>query len=57
MEAFHALQKYTNIRLEDPFLTELHRILVQEGDFVTCERLIETAAASKIVAFCTIITN
>ena len=51
MEAFLALQKQTNIRLEDPFITELHRVLVQEGDFESCEKLVETAAASKIMCF------
>lgn len=42
-EAFESLQKKTRVHLEDPLLTELHRILVIEGDFDRCEALIERA--------------
>uniref|UniRef100_T1J0F1 Muskelin N-terminal domain-containing protein n=1 Tax=Strigamia maritima TaxID=126957 RepID=T1J0F1_STRMM len=42
-EAFESLQKRTKIHLEDPLLTELHKLLVMKGDFGACEALVEKA--------------
>ena len=41
LEAFESLQKKTKIQLEDPLLTDLHSILVIDGDFVKTEELIK----------------
>ncbi|XP_077487639.1 muskelin 1 isoform X1 [Amblyomma americanum] len=43
-EAFESLQKRTKVQLEDALLTKLHQLLVQKGDFVGCEQLLEKAA-------------
>ncbi|GAB6029244.1 Muskelin 1, intracellular mediator containing kelch motif [Chamberlinius hualienensis] len=43
-EAFDSLQKKTAISLEDPLLTKLHNLLVIDGNFHACERLIERAS-------------
>lgn len=40
-EAFEKLQQTTNVVLEDPLLTELHRKVVCEGDYRSCERILE----------------
>jgi len=41
LEAFESLQKKTRIQLEDPLLTELHKVLVNEGDYNKTELLIQ----------------
>uniref|UniRef100_A0A2R5LHF5 Putative muskelin n=2 Tax=Ornithodoros turicata TaxID=34597 RepID=A0A2R5LHF5_9ACAR len=43
-EAFESLQKRTKVQLEDALLTRLHELMVQQGDFVACEQLLEAAA-------------
>lgn len=43
-EAFESLEKRTRVTLEDPRLTRLHKMLVDEGDFDGCEQLIGKAA-------------
>ncbi|XP_064543793.1 muskelin [Drosophila montana] len=40
MEAFGALQEQTNVRLEHPLISELHKYLVVQGDFERAERFI-----------------
>lgn len=44
LEAFQALQQKTDVLLEDPLLTELHRKLVIEGNFDAVEATIAEAA-------------
>ena len=39
-EVFEVLQRKTRIRLEHPLLTEIHRLLVENGDFNSTEELI-----------------
>ena len=39
-EVFDVLQRKTRIRLEHPLLTEIHRLLVENGDFNSTEELI-----------------
>lgn len=39
--AFKALQEQTNVRLEDPMMSELHTALVVQGDFQKAESFIE----------------
>ena len=41
LEAFESLQKKTRITLEDPLLSDLHRILVSDGDYTQTEVLIK----------------
>ncbi|CAI9718917.1 muskelin-like isoform X1 [Octopus vulgaris] len=43
-EAYDALQRKTNISLEHPILTKLHKILVMQGDFDMCEKMITCAS-------------
>nr|XP_053629064.1 muskelin-like isoform X1 [Cherax quadricarinatus]XP_053629065.1 muskelin-like isoform X1 [Cherax quadricarinatus] len=43
-EAFESLEKRTRVTLEDPRLTQLHKLLVENGDFDACEELISQAA-------------
>ncbi|KFH65087.1 hypothetical protein MVEG_08568 [Podila verticillata NRRL 6337] len=43
-DAFKALQERTNIQLEDPLLTSLHRELVVKGNFKRAEELMAKAA-------------
>ncbi|EDW09382.1 uncharacterized protein Dmoj_GI19068 [Drosophila mojavensis] len=40
MKAFGALQEQTNVRLEHPLISELHKYLVVQGDFEQAERFI-----------------
>ncbi|CAG0889290.1 unnamed protein product [Darwinula stevensoni] len=42
MDVFHALRKHTKARVqfEDPLLSELHKLLVVDGDFDRCEQLL-----------------
>ncbi|XP_013065236.2 muskelin-like isoform X1 [Biomphalaria glabrata] len=42
-EAYEALMKKTNIVLEHPILTQLHTLLVINGDFKACEDLVSQA--------------
>ncbi|XP_064604593.1 muskelin-like isoform X2 [Liolophura sinensis] len=42
-EAFEALQRKTDTVLEHPVLTELHNLLVHNGDFAACEELVSKA--------------
>ncbi|KAK2702016.1 hypothetical protein QYM36_019399 [Artemia franciscana] len=49
LDAFEALKKKKNIRLEDPRLTELHDVLVLRGDFVETERVLERAMDGKVL--------
>lgn len=44
LDAFKALQERTNIQLEDPLLTSLHRELVVKGNFKRAEELMMEAA-------------
>ena len=39
--AFKSLHKKTRIQLEDPLLSDLHRILVNDGDYKQTEVLIQ----------------
>jgi len=41
LEAFQSLQKKTKIQLEDPMLTELHSVLVNDGNYDQTESLIK----------------
>ena len=41
LEAFESLQKKTKIQLEDPMLTELHSVLVNDGNYDQTECLIK----------------
>ncbi|XP_037789855.1 muskelin-like isoform X1 [Penaeus monodon] len=43
-EAFESLEKRTRVTLEDPRLTKLHKLLVEQGDFDGSEKLISEAA-------------
>lgn len=43
-EAFNALQQRTNIDLEAPLVTALHRAIVIDGDVELAERLVEEAS-------------
>ncbi|XP_034135875.1 muskelin isoform X2 [Drosophila guanche] len=40
MSAFGALQEQTNVKLEHPLISELHKYLVVQGDFEKAERFI-----------------
>jgi len=42
-EAFEYLQQKTNIQLEDPMLSELHKTLVRHGDYEQSEEIITKA--------------
>ncbi|CAL4131290.1 unnamed protein product, partial [Meganyctiphanes norvegica] len=44
MEAFHSLEDRTKVSLEAPLLTRMHQLLVREGNFDACEKLIAEAA-------------
>lgn len=48
-EAFESLEKRTRVTLEDPRLTKLHKLLVEQGDFDGSEKLISEAARGKIM--------
>lgn len=41
LEAFNALSKETNIQLEHPDITNLYECLVDNGEFVKVERIME----------------
>ena len=44
MEAFNTLDKVTDVKLECDLVSSLHHQLVQVGDFITSEQLVENAA-------------
>lgn len=44
LDLFESLQLKTQLRLEDPLLTELNQLLVRTGDFSQIEQLLENAA-------------
>lgn len=46
-EAFEALQRETNVELEDPMLSQLHHMLVELGDYKAAEDFMEHALASE----------
>lgn len=46
--AFKALQEQTNVRLEDPMMSELHTALVVQGDFQKAENFIEKCVNGKL---------
>lgn len=50
LEAFESLQKKTKIQLEHPLLTELHSVLVRDGDYHRTEQLIESCSADEVFA-------
>jgi len=50
LEAFESLQKKTKIQLEDPLLTELHSILVKEGDYLKTEELMKKCMDNGVFA-------
>lgn len=47
-DAFEALQRETNVQLEDSLLTKLHRTLVEGGDYKTTEEFMEQAVSSEL---------
>ena len=51
-EAFEYLQQKTNIQLEDPMLSELHKTLVRQGDYEQSEEIITKAIQSKFIIVC-----
>ncbi|XP_004345468.2 muskelin 1 [Capsaspora owczarzaki ATCC 30864] len=50
MEAFESLQQRTSIRLEDPMLTELHELVVMQGDFDKAEQTMLNAIDQDLFA-------
>ncbi|XP_046661321.1 muskelin isoform X2 [Homalodisca vitripennis] len=42
-DAFEVLQRETNVELEDPMLSQLHRLLVEDGDYEAAEAFMEKA--------------
>lgn len=49
VEAYEALQKKTRVDLEHPILTELHNLLVRQGNYDGCEDLITKACEGRVV--------
>ena len=47
-EAFESLQKRTKVQLEDQLLTQLHKLLVIDGDFEACERLLQEVSERRL---------
>lgn len=47
MEALRSLENDTKITLEDPLLTELHSILVNNADYEATEKFLENCVRSK----------
>ncbi|XP_071816652.1 muskelin-like [Apostichopus japonicus] len=47
-EAFEILQQSTDVVLEDPLLTTLHQKIVCEGDYRSCERILEGTMKDKL---------
>lgn len=50
-DAFEALQREADVRLEDPLLSDLHEMLVARGDYTATEDFMEQAVSSKILFF------
>lgn len=48
-KAFEALQEQTQGRLEDPTISELHKSLIQDGDFERVEQLIGDYVANGLM--------
>ncbi|XP_065912735.1 muskelin-like isoform X2 [Dysidea avara] len=48
-EAYEALQKKARVLLEHPRLTELHKLLVDEGDYASAEHLLEQSSEEKLL--------
>ena len=46
-EAFESLQKRTQVQLEDPILSQLHDILVTQGDYEGTEHFMEHSVSSE----------
>lgn len=44
LEAFESLQKKTKIQLEHPLITDLHKVLVDNGDYEGAEKFLQEAA-------------
>ncbi|KAK7873640.1 hypothetical protein R5R35_009328 [Gryllus longicercus] len=44
--AFESLQRHTQVKLEDPLLSELHEILVTKGDYEGTEHFMEHSVSS-----------
>jgi len=47
-DVFQALQRRTNVKLEDPLLTELHKLLVVNADYPAAEAYIEQSAKDSL---------
>lgn len=47
--AFKALQEHTKVELEHPIITDLHRALIEKGDFVDTEKFIRNCIQSGLV--------
>ena len=43
-EAYNSLRKHSRVELEHPILSELHSVLVDKGDFLASERIMQQAA-------------
>ncbi|KAG8336246.1 Muskelin 1, intracellular mediator containing kelch motif [Homalodisca vitripennis] len=50
-DAFEVLQRETNVELEDPMLSQLHRLLVEDGDYEAAEAFMEKALVDYIYSF------
>ena len=48
LDAFESLQKKTRIQLEHPMMTELHKILVLDGDYEGAEKFLEKSAEKNL---------
>ncbi|KAI9335165.1 Muskelin N-terminus-domain-containing protein [Zopfochytrium polystomum] len=48
MDVFDVLQQRTQLQLEDPFLTELHKVLVMDGNFQKAEEMMEIALKNEL---------
>lgn len=46
-EAFIALQSETNVELEDPLLSQLHTLLVEQGGYKAAEDFMEHSLKSE----------
>jgi hypothetical protein len=50
-EAFESLQRHTQVQLEDPVLSQLHDILVTQGDYEGTEHFMEHSV-TRMFFFC-----
>ncbi|KAI9033534.1 Muskelin N-terminus-domain-containing protein [Phycomyces nitens] len=48
MDVFHVLKNRTNVDLEHPLLSELHKYLVQDGNFEAAEQILMQANSNNI---------